>query len=147
MESPDGKPQGSLPGHKDWVTCVASRRPTAICWPTASLDHTVKLWDADGKKETGAIPLKNSVWGVAFSGDGKLVGDRQSWRFAQAVGRRREESTVRRARRASERAEDRIVWSSALRRDRLKVELQRRPEAPCEDDKSLWWHSRLFSLP
>ncbi len=72
--SPDGKPQGALTGHKDWISCAAFSPTDGNLLATGSYDHSVKLWDVANKKESAAVPgLKSSVWGVAFSTDGKLL--------------------------------------------------------------------------
>ena len=49
--SPDGKPQGELTGHKDWIlTRPRFRRPTATCWPPAATTTRSKLWDVGAKR-------------------------------------------------------------------------------------------------
>jgi gluconolactonase len=72
--STDGKPQGTLSGHKDWITTAAFSPTDNNLLATGSLDHTVKLWDVAQKKQFQATStLKSSVWGIAFSADGKRL--------------------------------------------------------------------------
>ena len=91
----EGKEQGTLAGHKDWITSVAfSSDGTQLI--SGSYDRTAKIWDVAQKKEIASIgPVKTSIWAVAFSPDGKLIAvgshDRLSiWEFSPRDAFRRQ---------------------------------------------------------
>jgi WD40 repeat protein len=70
------KERDTLEGHKDTVTSVAYS-PDGKTFATASVDGTVKLWDANTRLEVaspkwGAQPV-TSVTSVAFSPDGRTL--------------------------------------------------------------------------
>ncbi|MDB5309719.1 MAG: domain, G-beta repeat [Gemmataceae bacterium] len=68
-----GKEIRRLPGHADWVVCVAFASDGKVAL-SGGLDKTIKLWDVATGKLLRTFPLRNTVLSsVAFSPDGWRV--------------------------------------------------------------------------
>ncbi len=64
----------TLRGHKNWVTAVAVS-PSGRRIASASLDCTIRLWDAESGQELIALTGHPGppFWDVAFSPDGHTI--------------------------------------------------------------------------
>jgi WD40 repeat protein len=69
----EGKEQGTLEGHKDWVSDVAFS-PDGATLASCSHDRTARLWNVKEKTPILALgPHGSTAWCVAFSPDGGMV--------------------------------------------------------------------------
>ena len=68
-----GEILGTLKGHKNRVKCISfSRDGTTLA--SGSMDHTIKLWDVDGREEKKTLRAhSDDVRSVAFLPDGKTL--------------------------------------------------------------------------
>jgi len=67
----------SLRAHEDPIT-AAVFCPDGEILATASLGQTIKLWATSTGQQIDTLNgHENIVWGIAFSSDGKLPGERQ----------------------------------------------------------------------
>jgi WD40 repeat protein len=68
-----GKQVATLKGHKQHLTALAYS-PDGKTLASASQDGAVRLWDAAAGTERATLAYGDTVWGVGFSSDGKIVG-------------------------------------------------------------------------
>lgn len=73
FDTTNGKEVKRLPGHADWVVCVAFASDGKVAL-SGGLDKTIKLWDVAAGKLLRTFNLRNAVLSsVAFSPDGWRV--------------------------------------------------------------------------
>lgn len=68
-----GQQQATLNGH-DWIVTCAAFSPDGRLLATGSQDHTVRVWDVEGRSVlTNLSAHTATVWSVAFTPDGRQL--------------------------------------------------------------------------